>query len=289
MSDTWSSIQAHKKQLDSLRERIQRRRREPGPGGGGGGGQSEGALSPTLRCDSPVPAVHTPPPRPLAQEHDGKTHPQLEKKILEYLSDPSLLLPTDSLAILNTLLMLECPVSQCSVESLLQKFSAQELIEIRGGLSLDGRPTCVTFADHCKLSAMVVVAPQDSRGAAEAPAAGLKRRADQEAPGAAVLPEKKVSEAAKKSKKVASEMDLEIESLLNQQSTKERENKKMNQEILELLNTSTAKEQSIVEKFRSRGRAQVQEFCDHGTKLECMAAHDLERPCRKLHFRSVVG
>lgn len=28
MSDTWSSIQAHKKQLDSLRERLRRRRKQ---------------------------------------------------------------------------------------------------------------------------------------------------------------------------------------------------------------------------------------------------------------------
>lgn len=60
----------------------------------------------------------------------------------------------------------------------------------------------------------------------------------------------------------------------------------VSQEILELLNTTTAKEQSIVEKFRSRGRAQVQEFCDHGTKEECVKASGAERPCRKLHFRS---
>lgn len=46
MSDTWSSIQAHKKQLDSLRERLQRRRKQDsghlgevrgGPGGPGRG------------------------------------------------------------------------------------------------------------------------------------------------------------------------------------------------------------------------------------------------------------
>ena len=59
----------------------------------------------------------------------------------------------------------------------------------------------------------------------------------------------------------------------------------VSQEILELLNTTTAKEQSIVEKFRSRGRAQVQEFCDHGTKEECVKATGADRPCRKLHFR----
>jgi len=60
----------------------------------------------------------------------------------------------------------------------------------------------------------------------------------------------------------------------------------MSREILELLNTSTAKEQSIVEKFRSRGRAQVQEFCDFGTKEECVRSGDTPQPCTKLHFRS---
>lgn len=62
----------------------------------------------------------------------------------------------------------------------------------------------------------------------------------------------------------------------------------VSREILELLNASTAKEQSIVEKFRSRGRAQVQEFCDHGTKEECVRSGDTPLPCTKLHFRSVL-
>ena len=61
--------------------------------------------------------------------------------------------------------------------------------------------------------------------------------------------------------------------------------RQVSREILELLNTSTAKEQSIVEKFRSRGRAQVQEFCDHGTKEECVRSGDTPLPCTKLHFR----
>ena len=30
----------------------------------------------------------------------------------------------------------------------------------------------------------------------------------------------------------------------------------------------------------------MQEFCDYGTKEECMKASDADRPCRKLHFRS---
>lgn len=82
---------------------------------------------------------------------------------------------------------------------------------------------------------------------------------------------------------------MEIESLLNQQSTKEQQSKKVSREILELLNASTAKEQSIVEKFRSRGRAQVQEFCDHGTKEECIRSGDTPQPCTKLHFRRIIN
>lgn len=119
------------------------------------------------------------------------------------------------------------------------------------------------------------------------------------------------SEKKGRSNKVqASHLDMEIESLLSQQSTKEQQSKKVHwsfikqpvnmdftmflylylvcqvsQEILELLNTSSAKEQSIVEKFRSRGRAQVQEFCDHGTKEECVQSGDTPQPCTKLHFR----
>ncbi|XP_015680191.1 N6-adenosine-methyltransferase subunit METTL3-like, partial [Protobothrops mucrosquamatus] len=162
MSDTWGSIQAHKKQLDSLRERLQRRRKqEPldlrNP---------DLVLSPPLRSDSPVPSSVT--PGTATEPGDLVTDPELEKKILHHLSDLGLALPTDALTICQAIFT-------------------------------------------------------------------------------------------------------------------------VSQEILELLNTTTAKEQSIVEKFRSRGRAQVQEFCDYGTKEECMKASDAERPCRKLHFRRIIN
>ncbi|XP_059806787.1 N6-adenosine-methyltransferase subunit METTL3-like isoform X1 [Hypanus sabinus] len=285
MSDTWSDIQAHKKQLHSLRERLQRRRREPGA-------QTETVqgVGAGLRSDSPVLPAALPPSKPSGLDQDEKIDPLLEKRLLEHLSNQALLLPTDSLAIQNTLLSLQCSVTQGNVESLLQKFAAQELIEVRGGLSQDGMPTTVTFADHTKLSAMLVLLPQEGEPSPPQAEGGQKRRAQPPPVGSAPSPpDRKPPEPAKKSRKVASELDLEIERLLNQQSTKERQSKKMSQEILELLNTSTAKEQSMVEKFRSRGRAQVQEFCDHGTKLECMRAQDLERPCRKLHFRRIIN
>ncbi|KAM9168453.1 N(6)-adenosine-methyltransferase catalytic subunit METTL3 isoform 2-T2 [Mergus octosetaceus] len=309
MSDTWSSIQAHKKQLDSLRERLQRRRKQDpladprhaapslpppprtsspappppsGPGGGGGflgdggGGILGGGGSP-----------------PGGGEEDLAPDPALERRLLLHLADLALPLPTDAAAICRAIAAPEAPAAPRTVESLLQKFAAQELIEVRRGLLAEG-PTLVTYADHSKLAAMTGA---ERHGDGDADGPGRKRRAEQDAggpggpggPGGAGLAAEGGKESAKKARKQASDVDLEIESLLSQQSTKEQQSKKVSQEILELLNTTTAKEQSIVEKFRSRGRAQVQEFCDHGTKEECVKATGAERPCRKLHFRRIIN
>ncbi|KAM4637173.1 N(6)-adenosine-methyltransferase catalytic subunit METTL3, partial [Amazona ochrocephala] len=259
MSDTWSSIQAHKKQLDSLRERLQRRRKQD-------------PLDPTPpRTSSPAPSSSASVTSPLtsSSSSDDVTacDPALERRLLLLLADPPLALPADADALCRVIAAAGAPASRGGVESLLQKFAAQELIEVRGGGLLPGPPGAaaaamvVTYADRCKLSAM----------------AGGKGKGGGE------------GKEAKRARKMASDVDLEIESLLSQQSTKEQQSKKVSQEILELLNTTTAKEQSIVEKFRSRGRAQVQEFCDHGTKEECVRATGAERPCRKLHFRRIIN
>ncbi|XP_067303151.1 N6-adenosine-methyltransferase subunit METTL3 [Pseudorasbora parva] len=312
MSDTWSHIQAHKKQLDSLRERLQRRRKDPTQLGIEVGGVEGGSA----RSDSPGPALQSPPLVEAEQPPD----PELEKRLLGYLSDLSLSLPIDSLTITNQLNTSESGVSHACIQSLLLKFSAQELIEVRqpsiAASSSSSSSTLVISVDHTKLWAMI-------GGAAQPQRAAVKRKGDdiihqKRAPGSSPLlqapssPPKKSSislapalnsqlvgssggggggpEKKGRSNKVqASHLDMEIESLLSQQSTKEQQSKKVSQEILELLNTSSAKEQSIVEKFRSRGRAQVQEFCDHGTKEECVQSGDTPQPCTKLHFRRIIN
>uniref|UniRef100_A0A8C4GJ25 mRNA m(6)A methyltransferase n=1 Tax=Dicentrarchus labrax TaxID=13489 RepID=A0A8C4GJ25_DICLA len=313
MSDTWSNIQAHKKQLDSLRERLQRRRKDPAQLSAGTGGPAG-----TARSDSPAPSAPAPP----QEESEKPPDPELEKRLLGYLSDLSLSLPTDSLAITNELNSSETAVSHGCIQSLLLKFSAQELIEVRqpssASSSSTSSPSVVVAVDHTKLWAMI-----GSGGGAQRP--GVKRKAEDQthhkrAPGFSPSlqsaaspphtsftsltpashtalpqlagPSASGSGADKKgrsSKGQSSHMDMEIESLLNQQSTKEQQSKKVSREILELLNASTAKEQSIVEKFRSRGRAQVQEFCDHGTKEECVRSGDTPQPCTKLHFRRIIN
>lgn len=48
-----------------------------------------------------------------------------------------------------------------------------------------------------------------------------------------------------------------IQSLLSMPSTREKHNKQVGEEILELLSKPTAKERSLAEKFKSQGGAQV--------------------------------
>uniref|UniRef100_A0A1A8V2Q4 mRNA m(6)A methyltransferase n=4 Tax=Nothobranchius TaxID=28779 RepID=A0A1A8V2Q4_NOTFU len=304
MSDTWSNIQAHKKQLDSLRERLQRRRKDPAQLSAADVAGS--ADTSTARSDSPAPSA----PFSSQEETEKPPDPELEKRLLGYLSDLSLSLPTDSLTITNQLGSSEGAVSHGCIQSLLLKFSAQELIEVRQPSSSSASSCTVVIAvDHTKLWAMI-----GSVGGAQR--TGVKRKAEeqksfspslQSSASPPHLPTSSLTPASsslvagasfsgcgaekkgRSSKSQSSHLDMEIESLLNQQSTKEQQSKKMSQEILELLNTSTAKEQSIVEKFRSRGRAQVQEFCDHGTKEECLRSGDTPQPCTKLHFRRIIN
>lgn len=135
----------------------------------------------------------------------------------------------------------DAPATQEGVESLLQKFAAQELIEVkRGLLQDDAHPTLVTYADHSKLSAMMVAVAEKGSGEVTGTITGQKRRAEQDsttaaafssslASGLASSASETVKEPTKKSRKhAASDVDLEIESLLNQQSTKEQQSKKAN-------------------------------------------------------------
>lgn len=312
MSDTWSDIQAHKKKLDSLRERLQRRRKDPTQLSADGGGSTDGSA---VRSDSPAPSTQF----TSQEEAEKPPDPELERRLLGYLSDLSLSLPIDSLAITNELNSSESPVSHGCIHSLLLKFSAQEFIEVRQPTSASSSTTTtstvVVAVDHTKLWAMI-------GSVAGAQRTGVKRKAEDQThnkraagfspslqSSASPPPTSSISltpvssshlmgqsasgsgaeKKGRNSKTQSSHVDMEIESLLNQQSTKEQQSKKVSREILELLNASTAKEQSIVEKFRSRGRAQVQEFCDHGTKEECVRSGDTPQPCTKLHFRRIIN
>lgn len=97
-----------------------------------------------------------------------------------------------------------------------------------------------------------------------------------------------------------------VECILSLQSAKERENKRISEEIHQLLSKPTAKELSLVEQFRS-ATGHVQEFCQHGTREDCRRVKlqnaskasasssstanpqlPILEPCPKLHFCKII-
>ncbi|KAJ8303605.1 hypothetical protein KUTeg_020001 [Tegillarca granosa] len=95
-----------------------------------------------------------------------------------------------------------------------------------------------------------------------------------------------VEEPPSKISKKSKQDSLDLESLLSSQTAKEKENMKVLEEIQELLTMPTAKEQILTERFKSQGGAQLQEFCQYGTKEECTKLSP--EKCDKLHFRKII-
>lgn len=156
---------------------------------------------------------------------------------------------------LNSLQQTETPVSHSCIQSLLLKFAAQELIEVREPTSSSSSSTSpssvVVSVDHAKLWAMIGSVASGQR-------AGVKRKAEEHAPqkrasgfsssiqsssspphSSSLTPASNAqlvgastsgSSTEKKgrsSKNQTSHLDMEIENLLNQQSTKEQQSKKV--------------------------------------------------------------
>lgn len=96
------------------------------------------------------------------------------------------------------------------------------------------------------------------------------------------------SDHAKSRRSMPSSED-DIESLLSLTSTREKESKKLGEELLELLSKPTAKERNLLESFRSADGYRVQEFCPKGTKGECIRHSHGDGACDKLHFKKIIA
>lgn len=83
----------------------------------------------------------------------------------------------------------------------------------------------------------------------------------------------------------------DIMSLISMPTIREKESKKVGEQILDLLSKQTSKEKSLAERFRSQGGAQVMEFCPHGTRVDCMKLNGgpgFAEKCKKLHFKKII-
>ena len=85
-----------------------------------------------------------------------------------------------------------------------------------------------------------------------------------------------------------SESESDLQSLLHAQSAKEKADQQHRDEILDLLGRPTAKEQVLLDSFRSQTGSGVKEFCSHSTKIECIKSNENSEQCEKLHFAKIL-
>lgn len=271
MSDAWKDMQEFKSRQTSLRERLQRRKKERQEIVQGISTEpvtnvnedSSGALSSLLHqsAGSPQPASQSAGTQGADSASTTATDvDEVERRLLRCLLDVALDLPADSRRLQATVSRsLGRDVDLNALEDLLHKLAAQELIALHEDSTAEGTPCLqVTSAEHTRLQAFVDA--QQGEGGGEVKE---KRAQKRSAPDP-------------------------IESLLSLPSAREKETKQLGEEILELLSKPTAKERSLVERFRSQGGAQVKEFCPHGTKQECSRSSSTGTACAKLHFNKII-
>ena len=90
------------------------------------------------------------------------------------------------------------------------------------------------------------------------------------------------------SEKTSSKPADDLSALLSMQSAKEREERSQQDEIFSLLSQPTAREQSLLNTFKSVDGGGVKEFCHHSTKIECCKVNNSKIACDKLHFVKIL-
>lgn len=295
MSDTWSDIQALKNKQTSLREKLARRKKErqeavdeiigtpsavkAEPGSDVAQNSAVTPVSSSSALTSTPHQLKFEEAKPLdTVKLPVEFIAEVEKMLLRQLTDISLNLPLELSSLYQaTVKSVEKDIPFYIIDNLVQKYAAQTLLTLNITQSSSGGGVIIDTIDHGKLTALC-----ELEGIKEVDRT-LKRKRDKDG-----LTDDAAVKSPGKTKKVDAKGDHTIESLLGMQSAKERENKKLSEEILQLLGTPTAKEQLLAEKFRSQGGAQVQEFCSYGTKDECFRSNTLYQTCDKLHFKKII-
>ncbi|XP_050092312.1 N6-adenosine-methyltransferase MT-A70-like protein isoform X2 [Anopheles aquasalis] len=295
---SWEEIQAVKVKRNSLREKLEKRKKErqdlllgnSSPAGSGG-------VVSLIKLESGG-----------GLGDDKDIDAEVEKCLVKVLADPSLILPTNSTQIterVESMMQKTAPLRD-SVAYYLHKLASQNLINIKE-VSIGGTVGYeVISAEHTRIQAlhddlglshvpMAALGDRESIGKRKAldgdedelllkgsgssklarSAGGLKEEGHR-GKGASAADSSSSSSSSSSSAAAASVacQASDIMSLLSLPSTREKQHKKVGEEILELLSKPTAKERSLAEKFKSQGGAQVMEFCPHGTRIECMRSLD---------------
>jgi len=260
-SDTWSKLQAHKRKQDNLRERLAKRRKERQGLVDDLNPEKQPIKQESESADDKASSVE--PIKNVALE-------ELEQMISSVLSDKKVVLPILSHQLKNDIEKKEhCNVNYEDIVTILGKLEAQNLI------SLKRSQGTLTIIDCESLKMQAVIGNDD-------------QTSDVKKENKEITTQNLSSNDMKEKRKEVSEQKDDIASLLSMPTTKEVNNKKLGNEILDLLNQPTAKELSLYEKFKSKDGAMVKEFCAFGTRVDCRKNNLQPSKCRKLHFRKII-
>ncbi|XP_027214435.2 N6-adenosine-methyltransferase catalytic subunit isoform X1 [Penaeus vannamei] len=302
--ETWANIQLVKSKRERFREKFKRRKaeRETILNYAGGGGANATSLqlcniatsSSATSSSSDIDAGKSPNPVGVVPTtSSSQDDPSLECALLECLNEA--LPPVQAIQLSETLsTKLRRTLPSKAINNLLEKFAYKELISITQGTSEGRTSLTVVAVEHSKVTAVLDAEHREKKVpptavAVEADENHSPEKSDDtiSEPPTKILREEKETKVDKEKRKDRREDD--VMSLLSAQSIRERETKKVGEEIMELLSKPTAKEQSLAQRFRSQGGAKVQEFCPHGTKEECERATKKGGPqCGRLHFRKII-
>lgn len=224
---------------------------------------------------------------------------ETEKCLVNILADKHLILPTNSIQIMQQMsTQLSRPLDQSKIYHLLQKIAQNHVIELKN----------VSIKNEAGYEIIQINSDKLYHHYYEI--ISEKKSDDENWIDSMNMDEKEPPE--KKQRENSNITDTsDIMSLLSLPSAKEKQHKQVGEEILELLSKPTAKELQLTEKFRSQGGTQVMEFCPHGTRVECLKAQQLaeennitepddkidgeiceNKPitlkCNKLHFKKII-
>ncbi|XP_034949048.1 N6-adenosine-methyltransferase subunit METTL3 [Chelonus insularis] len=272
MSDAFEEIQAIKIKRNSLREKLQKRKRE----------RHElftltlpNATTNNLKTNNAAPKDAT------TSAAINSRHDELEREILCILHQTLPATPTTSTDLSIQLRKnLSADVSHEDVKKILEKFAAQDLLKMRE-VTEDGVLgytvlSIIESQSQFKLDDLTNLESIDTTS--------HDKTDDDEA-------EEEDDEGAslEKQPKLDKKNAEDIMSLILMPTIREKENKKVGEQILDLLSKQTSKEKSLAERFRSQGGAQVMEFCPHGTRVDCAKLNGSgTAKCKKLHFKKII-
>lgn len=266
MSDAFEEIQAIKIKRNCLREKLQKRKRE----------RNElftltstASLSSSPSSESQNIIVETSSVR--------SDHSEYEQDVLCILHESTSNLPITSADLLDQLRKnLSADVSYADMNKILEKFAAQDVIKIKE-VTEDG---VFGYTILSIIEAQSVQSP-------------LAQSLIVESPDRTESSVSESNEDAPPEKQSKQDKIEDIMSLITMPTIREKESKKVGEQILDLLSKQTSKEKSLAERFRSQGGAQVMEFCPHGTRIDCAkinhtSGQGFVGKCKKLHFKKII-